>query len=83
MYKTVQSTILSLAMAGFFVLGTSGPVKAQSMSDMHSHMHKGHKTSITGCLQKGDEADEYSMNSNGKMYGLTSKNVQLGDHVGP
>ena len=83
MYKVTISTMSSLAIAGFFLLGTSGFGGAQSMSTTHSHMKKGHKASITGCLQKGDEADEYSMKtSDGKMYGLTSKKVQLADHVG-
>ena len=83
MYKAMVSTMSSIAIAGFFLLGTSGLAGAQSMSTMHSHMNKAHKTSITGCLQKGDEAGEYSMKtSDGKMYGLTSKKVQLAGHVG-
>jgi hypothetical protein len=46
-------------------------------------MNKHHNTSITGCLQKGDEAGEYSMKTaDGKLYGLTSKKVQLSEHVG-
>jgi hypothetical protein len=89
MYKAMISTISSLALAGFFLLGSNGLAVAQSASTMpsqsttHSHMNKGHSTSITGCLEKGDEANEYSMKtSNGKTYGLTSKKVQLSDHVG-
>lgn len=83
MYKATISTMSSLAIAGFFLLGTGGFANAQSTSTMHAHMRNGHRTSITGCLQKGDEAGEYSMKtSDGKMYGLTSKKVQLADHVG-
>jgi len=37
---------------------------------------------VTGCLQKGDEADEYSLTANGKTYGLRSKSVDLSKHVG-
>lgn len=81
MFKAMLSTMSSLAVVCFFLLGTSGPAGAQSMLT-HHHMHKGHKVSITGCLQKGDEAGEYSMNANGKKYGLTSTKVQLADHVG-
>lgn len=41
------------------------------------------KTSVTGCLQKGDEAGEYSITGeNGKTYGLRSKTVKLSEHVG-
>ncbi len=82
MYKATISTMSSIAIVGFFLLGSSGLAGAQSTSTMH-HMNKVHETSITGCLQKGDEAGEYSMKtSDGKMYGLTSKKVQLSDHVG-
>jgi hypothetical protein len=41
------------------------------------------KTTVTGCLQKGDEAAEYSIaGEDGKMYGLRSKTVKLSEHVG-
>lgn len=41
------------------------------------------KTTVTGCLQKGDEAGEYSITGeDGKMYGLRSKTVKLSEHVG-
>src|SRR5258706_10513499 len=38
---------------------------------------------VTGCLQKGDEAGEYSITSeDGKRYGLRSKAVDLSKHLG-
>jgi hypothetical protein len=41
------------------------------------------KTSVTGCLQKGDEPDEYSITGeDGKTYGLRSKAVNLSQHLG-
>lgn len=41
------------------------------------------KTSVTGCLQKGDEAGEYSITGqDGKTYGLRSKSVSLSKHLG-
>ena len=45
---------------------------------------KGGKTvTVTGCLQKGDEAGEYSITSeDGKRYGLRSKTVDLSKHIG-
>lgn len=44
---------------------------------------KGGKTmTVTGCLQKGDEADEFSIAENGKTYGLRSRTVKLADHLG-
>ena len=43
---------------------------------------KGPKT-VTGCLQKGDEAGEFSIaGEDGKVWGLRSTNVKLEDHVG-
>jgi|SRR5689334_16975735 len=39
--------------------------------------------SVTGCLQKGDEPNEFSITgANGKMYGLMSSKVDLSKHVG-
>jgi hypothetical protein len=41
------------------------------------------KATVTGCLQKGDEAGEYSITGeDGKTYGLRSKTVKLWQHVG-
>jgi hypothetical protein len=38
---------------------------------------------VTGCLQKDDEAGEYSITcEGGKRYGLRSKTVALAKHVG-
>jgi hypothetical protein len=45
---------------------------------------KGGKTlTVTGCLQKGDEAGEYSVaGEDGKRYGVRSKSVDLSKHLG-
>jgi len=41
------------------------------------------KVTVTGCLQKGDEADEFSLTSDdGKLYGVRSSSVKLAEHVG-
>jgi len=43
----------------------------------------GKVVTVTGCLQKGDEAGEYSITAeDGKRYGLRSKTVGLAKHVG-
>jgi hypothetical protein len=43
----------------------------------------GKAVTVTGCLQKGDEAGEYSITSeDGKRYGLRSKSVDLSKHLG-
>jgi UDP-N-acetylmuramyl tripeptide synthase len=43
----------------------------------------GGKTTVTGCLQKGDEANEFSITGeDGKTYGLRSSAVDLSKHLG-
>lgn len=39
-------------------------------------------TTVTGCLQKGDEPNEFSITENGKTYGLRSTTVDLSKHLG-
>jgi hypothetical protein len=40
-------------------------------------------TTVTGCLQKGDEANEFAITGdNGKNYELVSNSVKLSEHVG-
>src|SRR5256885_832189 len=42
----------------------------------------GKKMSVTGCLQKGDQTNEYSITaSDGKTYGLRSTSVNLSNHL--
>lgn len=80
MYKSILSLLSSLAVAGFLLMGTGSNANAQKTANMH---HKEHKATVTGCLQKGDEAGEYSIKApDGKTYGLTSKTVNLSEHVG-
>ena len=43
----------------------------------------GPKQTVTGCLQKGDEPDEFSITGeDGKTYGLRSSTVDLSKHLG-
>jgi hypothetical protein len=43
----------------------------------------GKKATVTGCLQKSDEAGEYSITGeDGKTYGFRSKAVNLSEHLG-
>jgi hypothetical protein len=59
------------------VLGTYLPSSASAQEK------SGRETTVTGCLQKGDEAGEYSITGeDGKTYGLRSKAVNLSQHLG-
>jgi hypothetical protein len=65
--------LLTVAMA----LGTYLPSSASAQEK------SGRETTVTGCLQKGDEAGEYSITGeDGKTYGLRSKAVNLSQHLG-
>jgi hypothetical protein len=45
--------------------------------------NKSGNVTVTGCVQKGDEADEFSLTGDdGKLYDLRSTSVKLADHVG-
>jgi hypothetical protein len=44
---------------------------------------KGGVVTVTGCLQKGDEANEFALTAtDGKLYDLKSSSVKLAEHVG-
>jgi hypothetical protein len=44
---------------------------------------KSETKTVTGCLQKGDEANEYSItDTSGKIYEMRSSEVKLADHLG-
>ncbi len=56
------------------------PSASQAQEKPHK---KGTGITITGCLQRGDEANEFMMTgSNGKKYELISDKVSLSEHVG-
>jgi len=44
---------------------------------------KGGTKTVTGCLQKGDEGDEFNLTGDdGQLYDLRSSSVKLSEHVG-
>lgn len=50
---------------------------------MHKTTSKKHAVKITGCLRPSDEPTEFQITgTDGKLYGLTSKHVNLKEHVG-
>ncbi len=64
--------VFGLALSAYIVPSASAQEKSA-----------GGKTTVTGCLQKGDETGEYSITGeDGKTYGLRSKSVKLSQHLG-
>lgn len=74
MNKAVRALTL---FAAALVLGTYIVAAAYSQEKSATS-----KTTVTGCLQKGDEPGEYSITgTDGKTYGLRSKTVSLSKHL--
>jgi len=68
--------VVSLLVLGFViaVAAFSTPAQAKSKSDVRT---------ITGCLSKGDSADEFLLTgNNGSTWEVRSSEVALADHVG-
>ena len=64
--------VVLLVMA--FCASTAGFAQTKTASE---------KKTVTGCLQKGDEADEFSITGeDGQTYGLRSSVVDLSKHLG-
>jgi hypothetical protein len=62
-----------------FVLASVGLATAQ---DTTKTTHKKTRT-LTGCLQKGDDANEYNLTTaKGSTWEIKSDSVKLGEHVG-
>jgi hypothetical protein len=62
-----------------FMLASVGLAVAQ---DTTKTTHKKTRT-LTGCLQKGDDADEYNLTTTkGGTWEIKSDSVKLGEHVG-
>ena len=62
-----------------FMLTSIGLVTAQ---DATKTTHKKTRT-LTGCLQKGDDANEYNLTTaKGSTWEIKSDSVKLGEHVG-
>jgi len=61
---------------------TQDTAKTNAQDKQAEKPAKGTKT-VTGCLQKGDEPGEFSIEgADGKLWGLRSSTVKLEDHVG-
>jgi hypothetical protein len=75
--KTILRSMLILLVVG---VGTSWLAAQNTPSDTKS---KSDTRTITGCLAKGDDANEFKiMGTDGSNWDLKSDSVSLADHVG-
>lgn len=73
-WKVYLWALLSLVFGGFFLSATCNAQTDESKASMQS---------VTGCLQKGDEAGGFTISGDdGKLWELHSSKVKLSDHVG-
>jgi hypothetical protein len=71
--------MLTGIIALFMLAGVAGLATAQ---DTTKTTHKKTRT-LTGCLQKGDDANEYNLTTKkGSTWEIKSDSVKLGEHVG-
>ena len=72
-----------LALLAFVFAGLVAYAAAQHSQMKNSTGSMGKMKSVSGCLQKGDEPNEFSITgANGTTYGLMSSKVDLSKHVG-
>jgi hypothetical protein len=77
----VKGTWATYVLATVLTLGLGS--LAWTAQETQTKTKAGKSVTVTGCLQKGDEAGEYSITGeDGKRYGLRSKSVDLAKHVG-
>jgi len=68
--KRILGLLLALAVVITLVIYVAAQTKAESKT-------------VTGCLQKGDQPDEFSItDASGNTYGLRSTSLKLADHLG-
>src|ERR1700747_2496104 len=77
MFKCSKMMCSLAAVVALVICFSSSQAAAQSTKEK-----KGQTVTITGCVQKGEAADEFAITQNGKKYGLKSTAVSLSDHLG-
>src|SRR5438477_12374691 len=86
--KRVMFATLALVVLTTLVSLAQEPANQDNTKQAAAREKQDHKTTsptktVTGCLQKGDEAGEFSITGqDGKTWELNSKSVKLDEHVG-
>jgi hypothetical protein len=78
-----MKNIFVWAIAVVLLVGTAITAKAQNATDNGMQDNHSNVRTLTGCLQKGDGAEEYELLAeNGSTWELRSDSVNLGSHLG-
>ena len=80
-FGSIVFTLL-VSLGALDLSGQDNSAKQEPQETQTKKSTKATKT-VTGCLQKGDEPGEFSIQGeDGKVWGLRSKNVKLEEHLG-
>jgi len=83
MFATLAFVVLTALVSLAQEPANQDNTKQAATKEKQEQKPTGHIKTVTGCLQKGDEAGEFSITSeDGKTWELSSKSVKLGEHVG-
>jgi hypothetical protein len=83
MFATLAFVVLATPVSLAQEPANQDNTRQAATQEKQEHKPTGHITTVTGCLQKGDEAGEFSITGeDGKTWELSSKSVKLGEHVG-
>src|ERR1700758_5471258 len=80
-FGSIAFTLL-VSLGALAQYGQDNSAKPEAQGSQAKESTKGTKT-VTGCLQKGDEPGEFSLQAeDGKVWGLKSSSVKLEEHLG-
>lgn len=78
--RTMRVLLLITAFAALSLWNVGAKAQDKDRDDQHA---AGKATTVTGCLEKGTEPNEFHLTAdNGKRYDLRSDEVSLAEHVG-
>jgi len=82
-YWLIPIVFMGLCPIALQAQDTAAPEKKEQKAEKAEMKAAGHTKTVTGCVEKGDEPDEYMITGkDGKTWGVTSKTVKLDQHLG-
>ena len=83
MKKTIFVSLAFVFVMAVGLLAQDAASQGTTKAATQGQKQTSHTKTVTGCLQKGDEPDEFSITGkDGKTWGLRSSTVKLDQHVG-